>query len=636
MALNPPLCVGFSNLTKIANPSSNIWQITVRITPQGVNSNIKQQYDGTDIRIGDWIGSGNYGYAFQIIGINQATAIFLDCNVQDVNNWNYYQDPSGGHDGGGPVPNSFGYIFQLNSYGLPELTSIPNFPNAVWSDQILGRFASTSVISNAIDAGHTGFTGYTDYDLVRNVGRFAYIEDFSATCVFDGANQELVYTITVIGNATYYDMNFAYSPGSLQTYGTTYSASNAEFFNNSTNPPSGQTNLVYTVPFSVVPTYRSGNFTATITINTHRAGGYGGGSEVTKMIVLSLPNPDTMEEPYFTGSSILGITGPSATISGLKYYTGASYLEVPPLSFYVTNIYNIYDNRNFNYITFGGGGTGAYPASSLAYINPLFNNNYFFFPSASGLNVTYFNYNNNTPIEIPIHSYSPITSTLLNAKGMSSSLTFFPSVALHTWKGSQQYIGYLSNVPDEVNIPLKPTTFFYITAQVRFSIDSSEPRPNTPNTTNLIPFNSRSLTIYDPAYNPFDGCFYASDISLPLSNYVLPTQTSTFTPGVKYLTLALNNQGLLRQFTVNFDINTTTDIGGMWVYWANSPSGKWYDANVDYTVAYGCSGSGHGPYSWPILFNLDDQEEYVKSGGYVFLNIQFKGKIGMSGINITQ
>jgi hypothetical protein len=148
------LCLEFTNLQVLATISSNVWRITVNIVPQGINTIPRGFYDATNVVVGQWIGSGNYGYAFKIIQINSATSNTLDCNVEDVDNWNLYQDPSGGLDGPAPVPGSLGHIFVINQYGVPELTVTPIIPRPAYVTQLIGRFSSTAT-------GGTGSSGIT-------------------------------------------------------------------------------------------------------------------------------------------------------------------------------------------------------------------------------------------------------------------------------------------------------------------------------------------------------------------------------------------------------------------------------------------------------------------------------------------
>jgi hypothetical protein len=607
--------------------------VTITITPQGVSSNARGAYDGKDVKVGNWLGGSNYGYAFKIVSINRATSTTLDCNIEDVDNWNKLQDPSNNIDGGGPVPNSFGYIFQLNSYGLPELTQIPNFPNPVWSDQLVGRFASTSIIPK----GPTGPAGQVDTSLSRNIGLFAYINDFTATYTYNSKNQVLTYTVTVFGNSSYYDMNFAYPPGTIQTNEpSSFSASNLTIFNNNPTPPTPQTNLVYKIPFTINPVYTPGTYTVTITIDTQKAGGYGTGSSVTRTIPIILPRADLMGSPYIVSCSPLGITGPTTTINGIAYYTGVSYILVPEYGLKVNNIYNVYDNRDFNYITFARGGTGEYPASTLVYVSPEPTyGGYMNFPNTSA-NAPYYNNNYYTPLKIYLVNSQSISAKLTNAKGATGSATLFPSQIFNTWVGNQSTIGYVSSIPNQTILPTTISNSIVLSSVTRYSIPTSETNPSTPDITKIQLFNLNSLTSRDPILNPLDGYLYASDLASFLNRTaVLPMPASpSFSPGTKYLLLKLACQDSMSVFYITIT-GTYVGLEDILVYWTNTGVDRWYSVQKIYTLPDGCLGGNISPNKFLVILN-GGVSRSVSPGGDLYINIKFNGKISISDINVER
>lgn len=142
MVLSPPLCLPFRSITINSQPSPNIWDVSLIISdPQGTGTGY---YDGTTLSVNQWIGTGSYGYAFRINSITSQSPSLVRCIVEDVDNWNLNQDPSGGIDGAGPIDGNIGFVFELGPNGLPTLTEVVVFPNVTWTDSLFGRFNSTS------------------------------------------------------------------------------------------------------------------------------------------------------------------------------------------------------------------------------------------------------------------------------------------------------------------------------------------------------------------------------------------------------------------------------------------------------------------------------------------------------------
>ena len=157
MVLSPPLCLPFASITILSQPTANTWQVSLYIpNPQGTGTGL---WDGTTVAIGQWIGTGSYGYAFRINSIISQNSSTVVCIIEDVNNWNATQDPSQGLDGGGPINGNIGFIFELNDEGYPTLTEVVVTPSITWTDNLFGRFFSTHTATGTSGNGSTGPTG---------------------------------------------------------------------------------------------------------------------------------------------------------------------------------------------------------------------------------------------------------------------------------------------------------------------------------------------------------------------------------------------------------------------------------------------------------------------------------------------
>ena len=92
------------------------WTIEVTIEPQvhgSVETPNYQSYDGTDIKIGMWIGDITGGQSCRIVGINSQTSNTIEVIVEDVDRFNILtSDPS--LSGFGGVNTGRCFIFTLN------------------------------------------------------------------------------------------------------------------------------------------------------------------------------------------------------------------------------------------------------------------------------------------------------------------------------------------------------------------------------------------------------------------------------------------------------------------------------------------------------------------------------------------
>ena len=494
------------------------------------------------------------------------------------------------------------------------------------TDPLCGRnLYTTGGDGSTGPTGPTGSADLFDYALVRNIGMNAYINHATSTYTYDQVSNAIRYAISIFGNGVYYDMNFSYSPD-ISVNSNTFSIADTRLYNNS--EVSGEPNRVYNPSFTFnypIP----GNYIVTLDINTSKTGGIGNGSYFTFSFPIVIPQSDYMGIPDIIAPYIqLSIVGVNMMVSGIMYYGPGSYINISKDGLKLENIYNVVDNRNFNYITFGQSSYGSYPALSLEYVNGT---GYSPFPHLNG-NVNYFN---DSQITLYITGCPPITANLRNAINKTNSLTFFPSPK--HWSGPQTLIGYLGSTPDEINIPRNQNgpSSSAIATQQRWSISNTETNPQTPALSNIIPFNSSILTKYDPAYYPYDGIFHTNNFTTALNNtYILP-QVATFNTGTKYLLLKLTTTGSMKNFTLNIG-SSSTGFVNFWVYWTGITQGnQWFDYSIPYNSPGGCGNGFTPPSIFTVRMQTDAYANYTNLVGDVYINIQFNGQIKFSEVCIN-
>ncbi len=139
MPLSPPLCLRAS--FGAGSSTGNDYTTTLIVSPQTYTANgtTSASYNGTHVAVGMYATSNFDGQVFRIKSITSQTATTVVAVLEDVEGLNKTIDTSGGINGGGPS-SGYGYIFEVNSDGLPALTAINNPPAPTFPDSILGRF----------------------------------------------------------------------------------------------------------------------------------------------------------------------------------------------------------------------------------------------------------------------------------------------------------------------------------------------------------------------------------------------------------------------------------------------------------------------------------------------------------------
>ena len=86
----------------------------------------------------------------------QGGGYIIDLIIEDVNYYNRLLSP---FFVGGPSDSVYGYIYELNSLGLPLLTNIPNYSTNSWGMEQLARFLATTVSDGStVVVNQPGFT----------------------------------------------------------------------------------------------------------------------------------------------------------------------------------------------------------------------------------------------------------------------------------------------------------------------------------------------------------------------------------------------------------------------------------------------------------------------------------------------
>jgi hypothetical protein len=477
--------------------------------------------------------------------------------------------------------------------------------------------------SGGTGGGGIGPTGVIDPNLVHNLGTFAYVYGATGSYTYNNISNYLNYTFTIYGNATRYKVNYTYTPA-LSIIGATGTTTSviSTIYNGYTITPSFQ-----------LSNPSAGGYTGAINITTIPAGGTGTGSSYTMYMPITITQSDTMSNAIIINwpSPLTIVQGTPIVVSGITYFGPGSYTTIPLRALTVGNIYNIVGPGTFYYISFGGGSSGSYLANSsnLVYGAQSYTN----FPSASGLNVNYYN---KTAITLTITGTSAITALLNNAVNKSSSYTFFPST--YTGQTTETLIGYLGAAPSEEVIFLNQggTSNPAISSMVRMSNTASSSK-TTPSDGNIASFNSSSLSSNDPAYYPYDGYFYANDFAPSVNEmYVLPSVAS-FSAGTKYLLIKVNATAPIANLTLRLG-STATGISGVWVKWydtVHSTSYGWHSASRDWQLSGGCqNGYSGNQYTWQIKLNSADYNTYNNNTttGYIYFNIEFTESIPLNQI----
>lgn len=530
----------------------------------------------------------------------------------------------------------------------------------------------------------TTFTGSggasTDIDLIKNIGRRAWVENVTGNITFDTNSSQVTHNLEFFGNSTHYTVKFGYgsftTTPNLGTADAVYEYPAAPgingSFNNNPNTANGYPHDTASFgPYTII-TPSSQTVNVPVTVHTNIAGGTGtnaatlyGGSRYVFTIPLTMSAVDLMGPPGIYGYiANFTITGTYLTVDGWRYYTDGATVTIGAAALRFNNIWNnanlIGATPQFNvgayneYITFTTGNTDL-----LYHLNEYTTDIQFSLrtpedpgTSASGYGDVYYN---NASISLGVNG-GRIGATIRNLKGLTTTVSpLFPTS--NTWTGGQTSIGYLGSHPGALEVNVK--TGSGIAASVVGAIKRLS-MVGTPSGTPAVPAIPGGVTSisapstfvpsgYDAVYDPINLTFNQTDFVSTLGNtYILPTQTqnaaSIFT-GTKYLILSINNNAPITSFPYKFS-GTGLEVVNISVYWYGSslPNQKWYTAvknkvNVSNTAS-GCGG-GFNNTSGIIAYNTADVTAYTgyyagnsPTGTQIFICIEFNGTMTVSSIEI--
>lgn len=119
------------------------WEVSLAVTSQPHTSPSTLtpfQYDGKDIKVGDWIATSERGIAVRIYEIVSQDASTVVCRVEDVGRYNTMNDLTFGGTGIGP--DGSGVVFQVDETGTPIVGPLDSYYMGVsFQSDLLGRFS---------------------------------------------------------------------------------------------------------------------------------------------------------------------------------------------------------------------------------------------------------------------------------------------------------------------------------------------------------------------------------------------------------------------------------------------------------------------------------------------------------------
>ncbi len=169
------------------------WTVDLNVSPQAHGSDATAtpfQYDGFDIKVGDWI-HDTIGNTFKVYRVDLAGTYNATVILEDVDQYNTYRDPYiSGY--GGPQIGSCG-IFSLSADGSPILEGLPSntFADNITSN-IVGRFNNRNIKTDFVQVEQTNH-GFEVGDFIcvdaDNEGRFELVPVTSANLAIGVVSQ---------------------------------------------------------------------------------------------------------------------------------------------------------------------------------------------------------------------------------------------------------------------------------------------------------------------------------------------------------------------------------------------------------------------------------------------------------------
>ena len=179
MVIYQPLCLEVS-CSNIIRSTTNPNMYTVTLTADGGQQIAYYNYENNeqayttktytcfDISTGMYFSNRDNGYIWYINNIIVPTPIpknytQITVELYDIDGYNSLINVSEGYSSGAPLPDIIGYVYTVNSSGLPLLNDVPNPPSINWVTSIFTRHLlySTGYTGGTGPTGATGFTGFT-------------------------------------------------------------------------------------------------------------------------------------------------------------------------------------------------------------------------------------------------------------------------------------------------------------------------------------------------------------------------------------------------------------------------------------------------------------------------------------------
>jgi hypothetical protein len=138
------------------------WSVYLQVQPVSSGDfNNNFQYDGTFVNVGDWLimTSGSYVTTVQIIGIDSANSIFIQCIVEDIDRYNLYSSGTYGINDISPPGLYDALVVRLGEDGLAIINGITPYSIPVTTQaEIDSRFRFRNYLQNnyrTFQNGHT-------------------------------------------------------------------------------------------------------------------------------------------------------------------------------------------------------------------------------------------------------------------------------------------------------------------------------------------------------------------------------------------------------------------------------------------------------------------------------------------------
>jgi hypothetical protein len=532
-----------------------------------------------------------------------------------------------------------------------------------------GTLTNFSGAGGSGSGGNINIFNQDDLDMIKNIGRRAWIEGATGVLTYDQASNTVSHNMTFIGNSSHYTVIYHYDDATntdlvaLNTPETTFEWSGKVgpvsnppidgIWNNNKNLANGYPHDAAdlgTVTLGTPPT-QDKIVQLPITINSLVSGGTGsvapyyGGSFFYLGLPLHLLPADAMGPPVFTAflqwPAPVQTTGSTLVIDGVQYFTSGAQVSVQQRTsgasygYQVQNMYNVitptsFDKTTFHYIDFTTGDNDT--------INELFDStkNALFDTSISKIIDLYEN-SQIVTLNVNATTIGAVLTNLKSVRNPSSGTTKvypLPNLGTHkiadsrgyTYGGTQPYIGYLAAVPETAGIAvgLSIDGSCKIVYKTFKAVRMSNVDVDTPETPAIVNIHDYDVTAApspnDPVYMPFEvpGALCAGDLINPAAagnlkyDYILPTpQTFPTLGGVKYLVVKVGMNAPFQQFQIILapDSTPAAQIGRttLHVYWDNPTNPPANNRWYSYDIPAGSNGGcGLGSSKNTFTIKMDD------------------------------